>query len=274
MIEKQPVSRPNSKLRLTAVSAVVGVALILLAGCATSKTYTVNVEARSLPDRMMGRESYRLVTRNLDSDQSSLRTLEAEEQIRTALSGIGLYEAPIPEEADMVIEIDYGVSPPKEILREYEEPIFVTVPGRIEYVPRTVTRPDGSTVTILVPVPTGPEQVYAGTQRRVRPSTVYDKYLTITGVGINRDQGDEQRESIWTVNVTNQNESDDLREHIPIMVAAALNYIGTNTEKEERVRVRANDSDVTFIREGYTEEGPFAEPSPPVAGAEETTVTQ
>lgn len=237
--------------------------LLLAAGCSTMKTYTMNVEARSIPERMEGRESYRLVTRNLERDETSLRYREAEEQIRTALSGIGLYEAPNPDDADMVIEIDYGVSPPKEILIEFEEPIFITVPGRIEYVPRTVTRPDGSVVTILVPVPTAPEQVFAGTQRRLRPSTVYDKYLTITGIGIERRDGDERRESIWTVNVTNQNESDDLREHIPVMVAAALDYIGTNTEREQRVRIRANDRDVTFIREGYTEEGPFADRTPP-----------
>ena len=83
--------------------------------------------------------------------------------------------------------------------------------------------------------------------------------MTISGVGVDREQGDERRESLWTVNVTNQSESDDLREHIPVMVAAALDYIGTSTENEEKVKIRANDQDVAFIKDGYSRQGPFAE---------------
>lgn len=244
-----------------------GVALSMLSafllfagtGCETMKTYTVNVESRSEPARMSGKESYRIETRNRENDESSLRYKETEEQVRTALSGIGLYEAPNPDDADMVVEIDYGVGPPKEILKEYQEPIYITVPGRMEETIQYVKGPDGRPVAIRVPRYRPPETVYAGSQTRYRPSTVYDKYLTISGVGVDREQGDERRESLWTVNVTNQSESDDLREHIPVMVAAALDYIGTSTENEEKVKIRANDQDVAFIKDGYSRQGPFAE---------------
>lgn len=232
-------------------------------GCKTTKTYTVNIESRSTPEKMIGKQSYRIVTRNRENDESSLRYKEAEEQIRTALSGIGLYEAPNPEEADMVVEIDYGVGPPKEIMKEYEEPIYITVPGRMETQIRVVKGPNGQPVAISVPVYRPPETVYAGSQTRYRPSTVYDKYLTISGLGLDREQGDERRDPLWTVNVTNQNESDDLREHIPVMVAAALDYIGTNTEQEQKVKIRENDQDVAFIKAGYSEQGPFSETAEP-----------
>ncbi len=239
--------------------ACAAILLFLGTGCETMRTYTVNVESRSEPTQMAGKESYRIETRNRENDESSLRYKEAEEQVRTALSGIGLYEAPNPNDADMVVEIDYGVGPPKEILVEYEEPIYITVPGRMEETIQYVRGPDGRPVAIRVPRYRPPETVYAGSQTRYRPATVYDKYLTISGVGVAREKGDEQRESLWTVNVTNQSESDDLREHVPIMVAAALDYIGTSTEEEKKVKIRANDQDVAFIKEGYSRKGPFAE---------------
>lgn len=231
-----------------------------LAGC-TTKTYEVQVQSRSEPEKMIGKDSYRIVTRNRENDPSSLRHKEAEEQIRTALSGIGMYEAPDPADADMVVEIDYGISPPKEILIEYEEPIFVEVPGRVRYVSQTIRQPDGRTMVVQVPVYEPPRQVYAGTQTRVKPTTVYDKYLTITGLNVAKGQpgseGDQRREPIWSVNVSTQNESDDLREHIPVMVAASLDYIGTTTDKEQKVKIKGNDEDIAFIKAGYSEEGPF-----------------
>lgn len=253
-------ARKPSVLRLL---AVVFLFSLFMTGCQTSKTYTVNIESKSAPEKMMGKQSYRIVTRNRENDESSLRHKEAEEQIRTALSGIGLFEAPNPEDADMAVEIDYGVGPPKEIMKEIEEPIYITVPGRMEQQVRVVEGPNGRPIAITVPVYRPPETVYAGSQTRYRPSTVYDKYLTISGVGLDREQGDERRDPLWTVNVTNQNESDDLREHIPVMVAAALDYIGTNTEKEQKVKIRENDQDVAFIKAGYTEEGPFSEKPEP-----------
>jgi len=246
-------------------AAVIAGIAALVTGCASTKTYTVNVEARSQAEKMAGKESYKIVTRNLENDESSLRYRETEELVRTALSGLGMYEAPNEESADMIIELDYGVSPPKEILVEYQEPIYITVPGRVRYVRRQIKKPDGSVVTILVPVTTAPEQVYAGSQTRVRPSTVYDKYLTITGIGVDRENGDVKRETLWTVNVTNQNESDDLREHLPVMIAAALDYVGTNTEEEEKIKIKSNDRDVAFVKSGYTEDGPFTPPPEPEA---------
>ncbi len=242
-------------------------AAFLLAGCNTNKTYEVDVVAKSEPQKMLGRESYRITTRNRENDESSLRYKEAEEQIRTALSGIGMYEAPNPEEADMVVEIDYGISSPKEVLVEYQEPVYVAVPGKVSYITQTVRQKDGKLVTVRVPVYEPPRQVFAGTQTRVKPITVYDKYLTISGVGLNRKQGDEIRDPIWSVSVSSQNESDDLREHIPVMAAAALDYIGTSTEKEQKVRIKASDEDVAFIKAGYSEDGPFstASATPPAS---------
>lgn len=228
-----------------------------LAGCNMSKSYEVEVASKSIPEKMVGLQSYRIATRNRENDESSLRYKEAEEQVRTALSGIGLYEDPNPEEADMVVEIDYGISPPKEILVEYQEPVYVSVPGRVRYVTQQVRNSDGKLITVRVPIYEPPKQVFAGTQTRVKPVTVYDKYLTITGVAIDRERGDERRDPAWTVNVSNQSESDDLREYIPVMAAAALDYIGTNTEKEQKVKIDENDEDVAFIKAGYSEDGPF-----------------
>ena len=137
----------------------------------------------------------------------------------------------------------------------------MSVPGRVRYVARQVRNNDGRVITVRVPVYEPPKQVFAGTQSRVKPVTVYDKYLTITGVAIDRERGDERRDPAWTVNVSNQSESDDLREYIPVMAAAALDYIGSNTDEEQKIRIAESDEDVAFIKAGYSEDSPFQGPN-------------
>ncbi|MGJ3242291.1 MAG: hypothetical protein ACFE0O_04940 [Opitutales bacterium] len=231
---------------------------LLLSGCETN-TYTLDVEAKSEPTALADRKSYKIVTRNRENDESSLRYKETEEQIRTALSGRGLYEAPSEEEADMLVELDYGIGPAKQILVEYEEPVYSTIPGRTRYVTQTVYDSKGRPIRIQVPVQEPPRRVFMGTEPRVKPMTVYDKYLSLSGVALSEESGDRRQGKVWTVKVSNQDESDDLREYLPVMAAAAIDYIGTSTDEKEKVKMRGSDSDVVFVKEGYSRSGPFSE---------------
>lgn len=50
--------------------------------------------------------------------------------------------------------------------------------------------------------------------------------------------------------VSSVDESSDLRGHLPMLVAAAMPYIGEQTPGEVRVRMRDDDERVKLVRSG------------------------
>ena len=121
--------------------------LLLLSGCNT--TYEMEVDAISNPS-ITDAESYIIVPRDPETDVNDLRYKETVDYIKTALSGKGLYEALDAEEADMVVEIDYGMEPPRQEYRVVEEPVFATIqhPDTIQQVAQTDPK-TGRTVVYL-----------------------------------------------------------------------------------------------------------------------------
>ncbi len=224
-----------------------GVAL-LLGGC--TSTYEVKVDSISQPQ---AREvaSYRIKTRDTSEDASSLRHQEATNFIRTALSGKGLYEAPDDEVADMIVEVDYGVEPPRVVLERTSMPIYAQVGGGVRYETVMVgTDSRGNPIyrTVAVYEPTRTELI--GYQEMVTPVAKYEKYLRISA----RENGEmvEGRPppEIWSVNVSSEDESDDLRKYLPILASASIDYIGKDTGSKQTIKVRETDSAVGFVKQG------------------------
>ena len=79
--------------------------MMLGAGC-TTPGHQVKVDAIARQEGARDAQSYVLRTRGPAAKDDSLRSREATEFIRTALSGKGLYEAPSAERADLVIEVE------------------------------------------------------------------------------------------------------------------------------------------------------------------------
>ena len=77
--------------------------MLLFSGCAS--TYEMKVDALSRPKIEPG-GSYRIVNRNPNVDSDSLHYKEIEKAVKTALSGKGMYEAPDPAKADVVVNLE------------------------------------------------------------------------------------------------------------------------------------------------------------------------
>ena len=108
-------------------------AIALLSGCNT--TYEMEVDAITNP-ALNDAESYVIVPRDPETDINDLRYKETVAYIKTALSGKGMYEALTAQDADMVVEVDYGMEPPRREFKVVEEPVFATIqqPDRIQTV--------------------------------------------------------------------------------------------------------------------------------------------
>jgi hypothetical protein len=57
-------------------------------------------------------------------------------------------------------------------------------------------------------------------------------------------------QEIWTVDVTSEGESRDVRKHLPILVAASIDYVGKDSQGQKTIRLKDNSSDIAFVKKG------------------------
>lgn len=229
------------------LAAAVGV--ILSAGCAS--TYEMKVDALSRPKIEPG-GSYHIVNRNPTVDSDSLHYKEIEKAVKTALSGKGMYEAPDPAKADVIVNLDYGINPPRVTEEHRSEPIFVTTPSqmRTETVQTGVDRRGNPIYTTVVSQDPARTE-YVGDDDYVVPVVTYEKYLRLSARENKVTEEGKQPLEIWSVDVTSEGSSSNLRRYIPAMAAATIGYIGKDTSGEKKVKLSdSKDGDLAFIKKG------------------------
>lgn len=239
---------------LRSIALCVGLAF-LLQGCKT--TYEMQVDAIKNPVPIdPDADSYVLVPRDPSVDTSDLRYQETANWIRTALSAKGMYEALDALEADMVIEVDYGMEPPRQEVRIVEIPEYRSVRGPGRYVTQTVRDPNtGQTRTYTVYVPGRVSTELVGYSQQAQTIIINEKYMVLTAKqNTLAESGDIAAEELWSVTVKNEDESTDLREYLPIMASAATDYIGEDTESAQTVRIKGDDEVVDFVKKGIAKE--------------------
>ncbi len=223
----------------------------LFSGCATHYKFKVDAVKNQESQITEEKKSFRVVSANPEMDEDDLRFQEAKQYVKTALSSKGLYEAPPGTEADMVVEVDFGMEEPRTKFYTVSEPVYATVGGgtrtilvpvidpttkRVRYVPQVVYDP--------------PQRELVGFQDRVVTVTVYEKYIRITSRQTPEEAGDHPPRELWSVYVTNEDESDDIRKYVPLMVSAAMDSMDENTSSQKEIVLTQDDERVKFVKEG------------------------
>ncbi|MFZ5496453.1 MAG: hypothetical protein ACOZE5_14105 [Verrucomicrobiota bacterium] len=228
---------------------------LVLTGCITSHTYTVQVDAIAAPAETgpsaRPAQSYHILTRNPQLDEKSLRYKEVADYVRTALSGKGMYEAPSPEKADVLIDIDYGMDAPRIKFETYSNPVVIEVAGNVREEQVAIRDTSGNLVgyrTVYIQEPSRNE--FMGMRESVQPVLIYEKYLRLSARS-NRE-ADEGRPApeVWSVSVSTEDGGQELRKYMPILASATADYIGRNTKEEKPVKVGEGDETVAFIKKG------------------------
>ena len=244
-----PLARsPRVSDGLFAACVAVAAVGLSLAGCASSTEVKIDSLSKPKPDAAI---SYEIHNANPLVADDSLRFKEAAGFVRTALSGKGLYEAPPGTKADMVVSLDYGIGPPQVKREVMSEPIYVTVPGqlRAETVQVGTDRlgnPIFSTVYVQEPSRTE----FGGMRQYEVTSVIYEKHLHLSAR--ENKSGEEGRppSEIWTIDATSLGQSHDLRKNLPILVAASVDYIGTDTHGQKTIHIKDAGAEVAFVKKG------------------------
>lgn len=229
------------------VLPVLALGCALLGACQT--THKIEVDALSRPE-MAGNTSYRLVVTNPEIDQGSLRHREAVGYIKKALAAKGLYEAPDPATADMAVTIDYGMGPPKSRIEEVSHAEFKLQPGAVyTAVIRVGTTAAGQPIYQNVVVQDPSRYVYVGDSVQQVSVVTYEKHLSLSAREnkANADSGPPQE--VWTVDLHSEGSSHDLRKTLPVLAAAAIDYIGKETNGAQTIKLKEDDGAVEFVKQ-------------------------
>jgi hypothetical protein len=238
------------KRRFSTAFHVIGAAAVALwlPGC--NSGYEVKVDALSKP-QAENSIAYQIKTNNPELDPDSLRYKEAEKFVKTALSGKGLYEAPKPEMADMVVSIDYGMGPPKVSQESRSEPMYVTVPGAVTTQLIQVgvdARGHPIFQTIRIQEPSRVE--YVGDREYMITVVTYEKYLRLSARENKPSVEGQPPAEVWTVDVSTEGENRDLRKALPVLAAATIEYVGKDTRGQKTIKLKDKDGAIAFVKKG------------------------
>ncbi len=223
---------------------------VLFSAC-TSTSYDMKMIAAAKPTEKPS-ISYRIETTDPALDTSTLRYKEAENYVKTALSGKGMYEAPKPELADMVVVLDYGIGPPILRQRPISEPIYQTTPGSTTtQTVQTGTDTKGNPVFSSMVTSEPSRQDYIGDREYMVTVTTYEKRLVMTARENREGTEGKPARPVWGVQVTSEDESKDLRKYLPVLIAASIEYIGKDSGGEiQTIRVKEQDPAIAFVKKG------------------------
>lgn len=223
----------------------------LLSACASTHEITVDALAGA---RAADAISYRI--QDTGASASTGRSPVAHEQakawVKTALSGKGLYEAPNPAKADLVVNLDYGINALRTETRPRAEPVFKTVPGRSRQVV-VVTGVDANgnqtreTITDTDP----PREEFSG-WRELPPTEVviYEKFLRLSARENQPAAAGPGPQEIWAIDATTEGESRNLQKYLPVLTAASMATIGQDTHGQKTIRLKDGDPAIAFVKNG------------------------
>lgn len=222
--------------------------ILLWSGCAT--TYRFKVDAVKNQEIPQEKQSYRVVSANPEMDDQDLRFREAASYVKTALSSKGMYEAPPGTDAEMEVEVDFGMEEPKTKFHTISEPVYALVGGGARTVTVPVRDKNGNVTYQTYVVYDPPQRELIGFQDRVITVQVYEKYMRITSRETPSAENDRPPRELWSVYVVNEDEKDDLREYVPLMVSAAMDSINEDASTKKEVVLKDDDDRVVFVKKG------------------------
>ena len=243
-----PVRRDYPPTGTLAWCAVLLAGSLLASGCANS--YEVKVDSLAKP-KAEDAISYQIHNANPAIAEDSLRHQEAVGFVRTALSGKGMYETTDTEKADLVVDLDYGVGPPQTHHETVSEPVYLTLPGqtRVERV-QVGTDKNGNPVYSTMTVQEPPRTELVGYRDVVVTTVVYEKHLRLSARENKPAAEGRPPAEVWTVDVTSEGESHDLRKALPMLAAATIDYVGKDSHGQKVITLKDTDKDIAFVKKG------------------------
>jgi hypothetical protein len=127
----------------------------------------------------------------------------------------------------------------------------MTVPGQTRYERVQVgTDKNGNPVYQNVMVQEPPTVELVGYREYMVTVITYEKYLKLNATENKPTSEGRPPSEVWTVDVSSDGESRDVRKSLPILAAASIDWVGKDTKGQKTIRIKDTDKDVAFVRKG------------------------
>jgi hypothetical protein len=218
--------------------------LILLQGCATH--YTVNVDSISSTEHQES-EEYLLLSDSEDININDLQFKEYAGYIDIALQKIGYKKAEKPSDANIAIFLSYSISDPHHHQYSYSIPTYGQTGVSSSNTYGTLSS-YGNNTTYSGTTTYTPTYGVTGSTSHTGTSITYVRTMQLTAFDVSNYSADKEMINLWKTSVISNGSSGDLRLIFPVLVAAAMPYIGKNTGREIELSLTENDERILEIK--------------------------
>lgn len=220
---------------------------ICTGGCATVHRFEVDAvksEYVNVPGK-----AFCVVNGNPELGSDDLRFQQAREYVVTALSGRGMFEVDDTSQADLLVEVDFGQVGPIQRVELLEVPVWVSgdAINGILADPETKPGPRPRAVTLARMTAT---ETGSGYDTHVTIITEYERFLRLSAREAQPDPDGPGPREVWSVVVENTSGHGDLDADLPLLVAAALDAVESDTGGIVEVDLKESDERIAFVRRG------------------------
>jgi hypothetical protein len=235
------------------------VCILALCGCATFSNMgkaRFNISVDSLAaSGATGKKTYLLLPGNQGVTVADLQFKEYAEYLKRVLGKKGYVYTESKDEANLAIYLAYGMGDPETHQYSYDLPVW----GRTGYyasssqVAEAVV--DGQTKYRAYTTYT-PAYGLIGYNTYIDSVTTYTRFAVLTAYDYDQFKKDGTEVQLWKTTINSTGSSDDLRLIFPVLMAASIPYLATDTGSKVYLSMYETDAIVQEIKGGSTTKEP------------------
>lgn len=222
--------------------------VISIGGCATTTPpkFAVTVDSLAGPAAQEHR-TYILLPGNEGATWDDLQFQEYASYVMRVLDAQKFVLAKSPEDADVAIVLSYGIGDPETRQYTYSLPVWGKTGVSSSQTYGTATS-YGNTATYSGTTTYTPSYGITGYSSQTASVTTYFRYASITGYDFRQFKESNRQVQLWRTNISSTGSSGDLRQVFPVLVAASVPYLATNTGKQVPVELLEDDDVVRAVK--------------------------
>jgi len=220
--------------------------LLLQTGCQTTQQYTARVSSFGAHPN---REETRYVIKPSNSDE--VNRFEFEEYagyLERALAVKGFQRENDDTVANVIIYLGYNISGPNRIKTRTYVPIMEMVPtpnttttGNINYSNNQINYQESTSGTMIMQTKEFREII--------GESTTYVRTVRVYASEMKTDDAAQSiNDAMWVTEIVSEGSSGELRNVMPVMIAAALEYFGESSKGVHIINTTENSRNVRYIK--------------------------
>jgi hypothetical protein len=208
--------------------------------------FVSDVDSLAQPDAST-KKRYIIVPGSKDVQPRDLQFLEYAGYVKKILNEKGFVEASQFADADIAVFLSYGIGNPQTHQYSYSLPVWgqtgvssSTTYGTLSTYGGMGTYSGTTTYT--------PTYGVTGYTSHVDSYTTYTRFLLLDAYDVASYKQDQKMNQVWKTTVISAGRSNDLRLVFPYMAIAMKPYIGSNTGRNIKAEVLADDLQVIQLR--------------------------